>query len=156
MRASAVGLACLVAGLGIGAAAMAVMSGDDDGVAEMMAAQESAADEPADRGGHVLVFLAEGVTDEQRQAIEAALARPEVEDYEYWDAEASLAEARRIFADDPEMLEKVDGGVQVPQSYRLLLSDPDLPTATVVQGDLQGLPGVLRVVITSAVQELGE
>jgi cell division protein FtsX len=156
MRVGAVGLTCLVAGLGIGAAAMVVVSGDDHGFAEGLATHEPATvDEQADRGGHVLVFLVEGVTDEQRQAIEAALARPDVEDYEYWDAEASLAEARQLFADDPEMLEKLDGGFHVPESYRLVLRDSDRPTATVVQGDLQGLPGVLQVVITSAVPELG-
>jgi FtsX extracellular domain len=157
MKVGAVALTCLVAGLGIGAAAMAVVSGDDGGFAERLATREpTTADERADRGGHVLVFLVDGVTVEQRQRIEAALTRPEIEDYEYWDAEASLAEARQLWADDPEMSAKLDGGVHVPESYRLLLRDPDRPTATVVQGDLQALPGVRQVVITSAVPEMGE
>ena len=52
----------------------------------------------------MLVFLSQGVTEAERAAIEAAIAaRPRVEDDEFWDAEASRAEAIRIFRENAEM-----------------------------------------------------
>ena len=158
MTRAVTGLACLVAGAVLGAGAMALV-GRDDGGADTPPSEDGAAApaEEVDRGGHVLVFLVDGVTEEQRRGIEAALdTHADVEDYEYWDAEASVAEARQILAGDPEMLARVDAGLPVPESYRLLLREPDLPRATVVRGDLQGLPGVRQVVIMSTVPGLGD
>jgi hypothetical protein len=110
-----------------------------------------------DRGGHVLVFLVEGVSDAERRGIEVVLdAQEDVEDDEYWNAEESRAEARRLFRDDAEMLAKIEAGVHVPESYRLLLRDPSRPNAMVVSSHLDGLPGVLEVTITEAVPDLGE
>lgn len=108
--------------------------------------------EPAtavDRGGDVLVFLDEDLTDAERQAVVAELdARSEVATYEYWDEAASLAEARDMFRDDAEMLEKLDNGATVPTSYRLTLTDVDRVSAGRLALDLENLPGVLEAVVT--------
>ena len=159
MRVVAVGMACFLAGLAIGAGAM-TMAGEQDESAPpaSRARHEFTADDRVDqRSGHLLVFLVDGVTHSERQGIEAALAaREDVEAYEHWDAEASLAEARRLFRDDPEMIAKFDDGLAVPESYRLLLRNPTRPNATVVWSHFEGLPGVLEVVITDNVPGLGE
>lgn len=158
MKIVLIGIACLLVGLAAGAGVV-VMVGDDDAAAPSMrrGGESGADDQEVDRGGHVLVFLTEEVSDGERQAIEAVLdAQDDIEAYEYWNAEASRAEARRLFRDNPDMLAKIDDGVHVPQSYRLLLSDPSRPNALVVSSRLEGLPGVLEVVISGAVRELGE
>jgi cell division protein FtsX len=103
----------------------------------------------ADRGGDVLVFLDDDLTDAERQAVVAELdARSEVASYEYWDEAASLAEARELFRDDAEMLEKLDNGTTVPTSYRLTLNDIDRVSAGRLALDLEDLPGVLETVVT--------
>lgn len=159
MKTVAVGTACLLAGLAIGAGAIAIAGDDDAAAPAAMRARHGldADDLKDDRHGDVLVFLVEDVSDGDRQAIEAALeADEDVEAYEYWNAEASQAEARRLFRNDPDMLEKLDGDFQVPTSYRLLLRDPSRPNATIVTSRLEDLPGVLEVVITDAVPDLGD
>jgi FtsX extracellular domain len=158
MKVVAVGTACFLAGLAIGAAATVVVGDTQLAAPASLPDDESGADDQVvDRGGHVLVFLVEGVSDAERRGIEVVLdAQEDVEDYEYWNAEASRAEARRLFRDDAEMLAKIEAGVHVPESYRLLLRDPSRPNATVVSSHLDGLPGVLEVTITDAVPDLGE
>jgi FtsX extracellular domain len=158
MKIMAIGAACLVVGLALGAGAVLTVGADDAAAPTTRRGGEYVIDEKeADRGGHILVFLVEGVSDGERQGVEAALdARQEVEAYEYWNAEASRAEARRLFRDDPEMLAKIDEGVHIPESYRLLLRDPSRPNAMVVSSHLEGLPGVLQVVISDSVPGLGE
>ena len=156
-RALALGAACFLAGLVIGAGASRV-GGDDQTAPTLRSGGEYDVDvDEADRGGHVLVFLVEGVSDVERQAIEAAVAAQEhVEAYEYWNAEATRAEARRLFRDDRDMLAKLDEGVHVPESYRLLLREPNRPNAMIVSSRLEGLAGVLEVVISGTVPSLGE
>jgi hypothetical protein len=165
----ALGVVCLVLGMAIGGAGVLAIGdtddgslGDDlDGVTDGSAdtarsAGEVPAHEVNDRGGDVLVFLTARITGAERQAIEHTIeAMDEVVDHEYWNQEASQAEARLIFADDPSMLQKLENGVRVPESYRLRLTTPDRPTAIVVRSRLADLPGVLRVVTTAAVRPLG-
>ena len=54
------------------------------------------------------------------------------------------------------MLAKLDEGVHVPESYRLLLREPNRPNAMIVSSRLEGLAGVLEVVISGTVPSLGE
>jgi len=166
MKPAAIGTGCFLVGLAFGAAAI-VMTSDDEGasppdVRDEEASLESPDEESGtsgqdvDRGGHVLVFLREDVSAGDRQRIEATIAADTgVQAYEYWNAEASVAEARRLFRDNPEMLEKIDDGVHIPESFRLQLRDPSRPSATVVVSHLEELPGVLQVTITTAVPGLG-
>ena len=159
MRAAVVGGVCLVAGVAIGAAGTALAGGEEDSALPAETVDGPPAEEQGvDRGGHVLVFLSPGVTEAERAAIEAAIAaRQEVEDYEYWNAEASRAEAIQIFRDNPEMLEKVESGSTVlPTSFRLLLRDPSLPDALVVKEQIDDLPGVRDVRILDNVPHLGD
>jgi hypothetical protein len=158
MNVVAVGTTCLVVGLAVGAGVTVVVGDNQLAAPATLPDDESGSDDQGvDRGGHVLVFLIEGVSDAERRGIEVVLdAQEDVEDYEYWNAEASRAEARRLFRDDAEMLAKIDAGVHVPESYRLLLRDPSRPNATIVSSHLDGLPGVLQVTITDAVPDLGE
>jgi FtsX extracellular domain len=159
MRVAVVGGVCLVAGVAIGAAGTALAGGEEDSAPPAETVDGRPAEEQdVDRGGHVLVFLSHGVTEAERAAIEAAIAaRQEVEDYEYWNDEASRAEAIHIFRDNPEMLEKVESGsTVVPTSFRLLLRDPSMPDALVVEAQINDLPGVQDVTILDNVPQLGE
>jgi hypothetical protein len=158
MKNVAVGTGCFLAGLAIGAGATVVVGDNELAAPAVLPDDESGADAQAvDRGGHVLVFLVEGVSEAERRGIEAVIhGLDAVEDYEYWNAEASVAEARRLFRENSEMLEKIDAGVHIPESYRLLLRDPSTPNAMVVSSHFEGLPGVLEVTTIEAVSDLDE
>ncbi|HKE75540.1 MAG TPA: permease-like cell division protein FtsX [Acidimicrobiales bacterium] len=124
-------------------------SGSDGGDSSLAGSVAPTADSAADRGGDVLVFLDQDVTDAQRQSIEAWLDRhPEVASIEYWDQAESLAEARRLFRHNPEMLAKIDANPEaIPASYRLALTTAGLGSAGRIAVDADGLPGVLRSVV---------
>lgn len=108
------------------------------------------------RDGHVIVFLEEGATDEDRRAVEAVLAASGlVSSFEFWDHEASLAEARELFCDDSETLAKLDSDdVRLPTSYRVVLSDPSRADACAVRVAVARLPGVFRTTVPDT-QRLG-
>jgi cell division protein FtsX len=102
-----------------------------------------------DRDGHVLVFLERDVTEAERQTIEAALDNhPQVAGHEFWDQADSLAEARRLFRNNAEMLAKLDRdpGI-IPSSYRITLTHADPASAGRVVADFQDQPGVMQVTI---------
>jgi hypothetical protein len=103
---------------------------------------------------HLLVFLAQDATDAHLRAIEAVLAASEhVASFGFCDADESRAEAREMFRDDPEVLAKVEsGGVHVPTSYRVLLTEPDTADAVAVLREFVDHAGVQRAIATDLVE----
>ncbi len=77
-------------------------------------------DEPID----AQVFMKIGATPAQAQAVRAAIANDttEVQSYRYLDHEASFAEFKRVFADQPALIESTTPDV-LPESFRLVASD---------------------------------
>ena len=156
MRTAAVGVGCLLAGMAIGACALALATDGGDDLPWSSAGDDA---EGYVREAHVIVFLDQEATPDERQAIEAAIDADElVSDVEFWDDEASRAEALQIFSDEPEMREKVESGtVAAPTSFRLLLHDPTQPNAVTVQARLSELHGVLNVVtLPDNLSQLGD
>jgi cell division protein FtsX len=95
----------------------------------------------------VLVFLDRRVTDDERRGIEAVLDdHPQVADYGFWNQAESLAEARRLFSGNAEMLAKLDRdpGI-IPSSYPITLTSADPQSAGRVVADLESRPGVMQM-----------
>lgn len=150
MRSTASLLAGIVVGLAIALGVVVVLTGDSDSpdAPEATAGTASTTSTTVvDRGGDVLVFLEPDVTEQQRSDIEGALeAIPEVAGVEYWDQAAGLAEALRLFADNPVMLAKLESNPDlVPASYRVSLMRRDVPSAVATITAVDGRPGVLDV-----------
>jgi FtsX extracellular domain len=156
MRAVIAGLGGVLIGglLALGAAATIDEGGsgsearEDDAIGGMAPTSTSV----DGRDGDVLVFLDRGVTDSQRQSIEASLDNhPEVASYEYWDHAESVAEARRLFSDNAEMLAKIDKDPDlIPASYRVILTSAGLGSAGRIAADVEDRPGVLEAVASAS------
>ena len=73
------------------------------------------------RGGVELsIFMNPGVTDPQSKAVEAQLAKmPEVKKYTYVDQDAAYTEFKRMFANEPDMIDSVTAK-DLPPSYRVV------------------------------------
>jgi len=98
-------------------------------------------------GDDITVVLERIVTDAQLEALEDLLADdPGVAAFEYYDVDATLAEYRRIFADNEAMLERLDENPDlVPSSFRIVAITPDDPAVICALADhLQPRPGVLH------------
>jgi hypothetical protein len=154
MRTAAAALGGVVTGLLI--AAGFVVARDDDpagrGAPEAAADVATTAPPPADRSGDVLVFLDQGVSDEDRRGIEAVLdADPRVAGYEYWDNAESVEEARRLFSRNAEMLAKIEREPElIPSSYRLTVIDGDWQAAGRLAAELEDLPGVRETAVDAS------
>ena len=73
----------------------------------------------------VSIFLDLEVTDEQRTALDQALANdPLVADYDHETQEEAYAQFRELFADQPDLVEATDPE-SLPESFRVRLTDPE-------------------------------
>jgi cell division transport system permease protein len=91
----------------------------------------------------VSVFLDEGVTQAQRDAVRAELDRlPEVEQVYYESKEQAYIHAQKLFAGQ-EALQSIIKPDNLPESYRVKLYNPE--RYEVVGSAVGGLPGVDRV-----------
>jgi cell division transport system permease protein len=98
-------------------------------------------------GIEVIAFLKSDVTDDQREAIATFIEKnPDVGDSHYVNLEQSKAEARRLFARNPLMLSKIDGGTRIPDSYRLSPKSKEINLMKSLGSQLSAQPGVLKVI----------
>ena len=73
----------------------------------------------------VSIFLAENVTDPQRQAIAQAIdGNPLVESKTYETREQAFAKFQELWRDSPEFIESI-GPESLPESFRVKLNDPE-------------------------------
>src|SRR5690606_38710311 len=98
-------------------------------------------------GIEVIAFLKSDVTDEQRDAIVAALDdSPEIDDWDYFDREQSHAEAMRLFDRNEAMKTKLEASPElVPDSYRMRPASSDIDIMEGLGAELAQQPGVLSV-----------
>jgi hypothetical protein len=94
--------------------------------------------------GDVLIFLDADITEDERAAIEVRLLENSaVLAHDYVDHQTSLDEARRLFAGNEVMLQRIAEEPElVPTSFRLVLLQADLTTTSVLVDELAALPGV--------------
>jgi cell division protein FtsX len=151
MRTAAAVLAGVIAGLLVAIGLVVTLGPGDSASREDRVAGGTAptSTTAVDRGGDVLVFLDRWVTDDERRGIEAVLDdHAQVADYQFWDQTESLAEARRLFSGNAEMLAKLDQdpGI-IPSSYRITLTSADPQSAGRVVADLDGRAGVKEMTV---------
>jgi cell division transport system permease protein len=91
----------------------------------------------------VSIFLSDGISQQQRQSLERALAdHPNVERVQYESKEQAYAHFQKIFADNESLLEGVSPKI-LPASFRVSLEDPQ--QFAEVAGAFRGRPGVDEV-----------
>ncbi|PSO55230.1 MAG: hypothetical protein BRC31_00950 [Actinobacteria bacterium QS_5_72_10] len=91
----------------------------------------------------VSIFLSDGISQQQRQSLERALAdHPNVEHVQYESKEQAYAHFQEIFADNESLLEGVSPKI-LPASFRVSLEDPQ--QFAEVAGAFRGRPGVDEV-----------
>ena len=93
------------------------------------------------------IFMKVRATAAQAQAVQARLDRdPDVTTFRYLDHEAAYEEFKRLFADQPVLVqgEKPDGS-GLPESFRLDLRDGASPAA--IAARFRDLPGVDQVIV---------
>jgi cell division transport system permease protein len=91
----------------------------------------------------VSIFLKDGISGSQRQSLERDLStNPEVANVLYESKQDAYQHFRRIFADDPEMLESVTPEI-LPASFRVQLVNPE--RFAVVQSQYVDHPAVEEV-----------
>lgn len=91
----------------------------------------------------VSIFLSDGISQQQRQSLERALAdHPNVERVQYESKEQAYAQFQKIFADNESLLEGVSPKI-LPASFRVSLEDPQ--QFAEVAGAFRGRPGVDEV-----------
>jgi cell division transport system permease protein len=92
----------------------------------------------------VSIFLQRDISEEQRASIQSDLAGNElVAETIYESQEQAFANAREIFANDPELIEALRPG-DLPASFRVKLTDPE--QFEVIASQFQGYPGIEEVV----------
>jgi cell division transport system permease protein len=95
------------------------------GAGGIMIMQVSKVEDLYYRDIEVSIFLAPDITDEQRAALDQALAAdPLVSDYYFESQEDAYEKFRDLFADQPELVEAV-GPESLPESFRVHLHDPE-------------------------------
>jgi len=108
----------------------------------------------------LIIFLDAEVTADQRQAIETSLDdNPEVAGHEYFDEKAAFEEAELLFEDQPTMKGLLREG-DVPTSFRVEPTNPDIESVVALRGLYQREAGVQQVESATeairAIQELTE
>lgn len=93
------------------------------------------------------IFMVADATDTQIKSIEAELKRsPEVKDYRFLTKADAFKEFKRMYADEPEVLENVDPDI-LPPSFRVVPDSAELTEEVAVRFD--GRPGVDDVMTAS-------
>jgi hypothetical protein len=88
---------------------------------------------------NTFIYMVPGAPTEQVQGMHATLESFDLEPYEFLDREATAAEFRRLFADQPDFVDAIDPA-ELPESFRLPES---LPAQTITA--IEGTPGFLRI-----------
>ena len=97
----------------------------------------------------MIVYVNPGATDAQRAEIETALRSlpQQIADFEYCDAECSIAEAQRLLAGDPSTLNLLTA-TNIPTQYKVVPTDAtDVNTLRQLRDSLGDLPNVSRIVL---------
>ncbi|MEU8330773.1 permease-like cell division protein FtsX [Micromonospora sp. NPDC048839] len=91
-----------------------------------------------------VVFLADNVTDQQRDEVNRALnANPAIRTVAFESREEALAKFRRMYADAPDLVASVRAS-QFPESYRIrLVAREQFAT---LKGPLKRMPGVDEII----------
>lgn len=92
----------------------------------------------------VSIFLAEDITDEDRAALDQALANdPLVSSYYFETQEDAYQQFQSIFSDQPELIEAV-GPESLPESFRVQLHDPEqFPEISLQYAQLAGISEIV-------------
>jgi len=99
----------------------------------------------------VSIFLADNVTDAQRQAIDQAIsANPLVADKIYETREEALKRFQELWADSPDFVKSVSPN-SLPESFRVQLKNPEQYQTFTDQ--MNGLPGIKDIVDQRALLE---
>lgn len=81
----------------------------------------------------VSIYLADGVTDPQRAAVETQLkASPEVAGYEYLDKDAAYERFKRLFRGNPQLIAQATAD-DLPETYLVRMKDPERYTVLAQQ-----------------------
>lgn len=92
----------------------------------------------------VSIFLTEEVTEEEREAIDAALSSdPMVADFYHESREEAYEKAKALFADAPDLVEALPPEA-LPESFRVKLVDPE--QFQLIATSYQGVDGVDAIV----------
>jgi hypothetical protein len=92
----------------------------------------------------VAVFLAPGITDRQRGEVESELGSEEfVRNVVFESRQQAYAKFKKIFADDPELVNSVRAD-QLPESFRAQLAEPS--RYAMVAAKIESMSGVAEVV----------
>lgn len=108
----------------------------------------------------LIMFLDVEVTGEQRQALETSLEEnPEVAEWNYFDEREAFVEAQELFRDQPVTRDLLREG-DVPTSFRVEPTNPDIESVVALRSLYQGEAGVEKVESATeairAIQELTE
>ncbi|MBN1288266.1 MAG: ABC transporter permease [Actinobacteria bacterium] len=77
-----------------------------------------------ERVDEIRVFLREDITNEELESLQRYIVgMDEVEDAQYMSKEDALEEFKEMFADQPEMLEQIEGN-PLPAEFRVRMKDP--------------------------------
>ncbi|HYI61756.1 MAG TPA: permease-like cell division protein FtsX [Acidimicrobiales bacterium] len=108
----------------------------------------------------LIVFLDPDISTAQREALAASLDdNPEVQDFHYVNQQQAFEEARELFEDQPttqQLLREAD----VPPSFRITPTNPDVQSVNSLRDVYEGEPGVREVESATeaikAIQDLSE
>lgn len=98
------------------------------------------------KGGiEFIVFMQPDATEAQMDAMAGALdSNPQVKEVQFTDQEAAFEEFRRMFANQPDMVEVMTPEV-LPTSYRVVPQDPDPDIVAGLANEFEDDPGVYQV-----------
>ncbi|MCU1353041.1 MAG: hypothetical protein JWM05_2250 [Acidimicrobiales bacterium] len=100
------------------------------------------------KGGiEFIVFMQPDVSPAQRTALQRQLAdNPDIKRVKYVDQKASLAEARKIFKDQPTLLQPIEDDPSIlPTSFRVTPRNSDVRSVDSLKRFYEGRPGVYLV-----------
>lgn len=108
----------------------------------------------------LIIFLDPEISDEQVEAIQTSLdENPEVAEASYVDRDEAYAEALELFADQPTMRDLLRPE-DVPTSFRVKPTNPDIDSVVALRGIFEGEAGVREVASATeaikAIQELSQ
>lgn len=100
-------------------------------------------------GIEFVVFMNPEAGEQEIEAVRADLQNsPAVESIEFIDKDAALEEFRRLFSDEPELVESVDKA-DLPTSFRVVPVDKSAAAVESLSTQFEGKPGVREVVLAS-------
>jgi cell division transport system permease protein len=97
-------------------------------------------------GIELIIFMEPDIQPAQRAAIQTSLDQnPEVKRFEYVSKKAAFDDFKRLFRDQPEMIDAVEANI-LPTSYKVVPVNPDIASIKAMRELYQNDAGVYRVV----------